>query len=419
MVEKIIISPESIRGLGNIVMPKTGADFEEYNCTMEVSEDTVNGETVTVYVLTPETTTISLVLSSSVDSCGIGDSVVLSVTVTEDSVPVSGASVSFKLAGAEVGTGTTNSSGVATYTYTATDVGSLNFTSVYAGHSSNSVSVVVSHDYSIAFDSSSYSTSDGSVTCYVTLLDNSVAVSGASISLTGTGSTLSATTNSSGVATFNLTGISADCTITATYGSVFDTATITVASYIINDDASADNQSTLFGNSIALRSSGSNTTAWNSSGYYTIKTQSSGSRESMRVIAPLTGVTDAFCIEWDSYCEGAGGSSGLVVYNSSTSWEKLTDNANTLLECWTGYNNGSYHETKYYLPSSTNQKWVHYKFTVNGNQFNIKIIDGETTLWDRTETMHFTPSSTTQYGFNSEWEPNRVMRYKNIVAYKI
>ena len=57
MVEKIIISPESIRGLGNIVMPKTGADFEEYNCTMEVSEDTVNGEDVTVYVLTPETTT--------------------------------------------------------------------------------------------------------------------------------------------------------------------------------------------------------------------------------------------------------------------------------------------------------------------------------------------------------------------------
>ena len=82
--------------------------------------------------------------------------------------------------------------------------------------------------YSIAFDSSSYTTSDGSVTCYVTLLNNSAAVSGASISLTGTGSTLSATTNSSGVATFNLTGISADCTITATYSNVSDTATITV-----------------------------------------------------------------------------------------------------------------------------------------------------------------------------------------------
>ena len=82
--------------------------------------------------------------------------------------------------------------------------------------------------YSIAFDSSSYTTSDGSVTCYVTLLNNSNPVSGASISLTGTGSTLSATTNSSGVATFNLTGINADCTITATYSNVSDTATITV-----------------------------------------------------------------------------------------------------------------------------------------------------------------------------------------------
>lgn len=140
MVEKIIINPNKVRGYGNIMSPHSSGDYSLEDCTIATGTDTVNGATETVYTLTPETTSI----------------------------------------------------------------------------------------YSIAFDSSSYTTSDGSVTCYVTLLNNSVAVSGASISLTGTGSTLSATTNSSGVATFNLTGISADCTITATYSNVSDTATITV-----------------------------------------------------------------------------------------------------------------------------------------------------------------------------------------------
>ena len=140
MVEKIIINPDKVRGYGNIMSPHSSGDYSLEDCTIATGTDTVNGATETVYTLTPETTSI----------------------------------------------------------------------------------------YSIAFDSSSYTTSDGSVTCYVTLLNNSVAVSGASISLTGTGSTLSATTNSSGVATFNLTGISADCTITATYSNVSDTATITV-----------------------------------------------------------------------------------------------------------------------------------------------------------------------------------------------
>ena len=233
MVEKIIVNPESVRAYGNVVSPKTGADFDEYDCTLEVGEDTVNGETVTVYVLTPETTSISLVLSSSVGSCGIGDSVVLSVTVTEDSEPVSGASVSFKLGGSEIGTGTTNSSGVATYTYTTSSVGSLNFSAVYAGHSSNSVSVVVSHDYSIAFSQSSYPATSGSATLSLTLLDNSSPVSGVTVAVTGSdSSTYSCTTNSSGVGTVTVSNVSSETTFTATYQGVSDTCTVTVQSIL-------------------------------------------------------------------------------------------------------------------------------------------------------------------------------------------
>lgn len=220
------------------------------------------------------------------------------------------------------------------------------------------------------------------------------------------------------MASVTVSNISSETTFTATYSNVSDTCTVTVSQFIFYDDASVDNSSTLFGNSYALRS-GSNTTGWNSNGYYTVKTQSSGTKESVRIIAPLTGVADDFILEWDAYCEGSDGSSGLVIYNSSTAWEKLSDNCNSMKEVWYGYNNGSYHETKYYSTIVDNGQWTHYKFTMQGNQFSILITLNGETVWEHTETIHFTRSSSTQYGFNSEWQANRVMRYKNIVAYKI
>ena len=616
MVEKIIVTPESIRGHGNIIMPKTGADFEEYNCTMEVSEDTINNEDVTVYILTPETTTISLVLSSDVSTVTVGGNVVLSVTVTEDGEPVSGQSVSFNLGSTEIGTGTTNSSGVATYTHTTASSGSLNYSAVYSGHSSNTVSVVCSkrtatatigvssssvtvgtnvtltgtikynntginglavtfkegtttvgtgttnssgiatctvsdlavgsysftatseetemytsatsssasvtvnkkssttsltlsdssvlvgtdvtafatvtasstgvanvtvtfkdgnttlgtattnsngsasfnitglsvgshsitanwegndtissststsksltildHSYSLAFSQSSYAASGGSATLELTLTDNSVPVSGATISISGSdSSSYSCITNSSGVGTVTVSNVASETTFTATFGSVSDTCTVTVMTYFINDDASADNSSTLFGNSIGLRNSGSNTAAYNSNGYYTVKTSTYNSRESMRVLAPLTGVTDAFVLEYDSYSEQSDGTSGLVVYNSSTAWEKLSDEVNTQKKYWYGYNDGTFHETAFYGSATTYQRWVHYKFTIDGASFSIKVTDpanDDATIVERTETLHFTRNSTTQYGLNSEWNSNRTTSYKNIQAYKI
>ena len=213
--------------------------------------------------------------------------------------------------------------------------------------------------------------------------------------------------------------VSAQTTFTCTYQNVTDTCIVTTILYILQDDASVDNSSTLFGNTYSLRSSKSNTTGYNNAGYYTVQTHTSGTGESVRIIAPLTGVTDDFVIEWDAYCEGSDGSSGLVIYNSSTSWEKLSDNCNSVKEVWYGYNNGSYHETKYYGSTNDNAQWTHYKFTMQGTTFSIEITLNGSTVWEHTETIHFTRSSTTQYGFNSEWQANRVMRYKNIVAYKI
>ena len=183
---------------------------------------------------------------------------------------------------------------------------------------------------------------------------------------------------------------------------------------IYEDDCSVDNTSD-YGSSISLRNSGSSTLAYNSNGYYTITNNGSG-KESFIPITDLTGTMGDFTLEYDSYVEQIGGSSGLVVYNSSTSWEKLTDDADSVKGAWYGYNDGSFHETKYTLSDYSYQKWVHYKYTFEDDEFSIKITYNDTVLWSHTETMQTTRGSSTQYGLDSEWQNNTTTRYKNIIV---
>lgn len=98
----------------------------------------------------------------------------------------------------------------------------------------NYVEYSLSHDYAIEFGESSYETCDGSCTVSATLTDDNIAVSGETVSLTGTGSTLTATTDSNGVATFNLSSISEDKTLTVTFDEVSDTATLTYGLATLN-----------------------------------------------------------------------------------------------------------------------------------------------------------------------------------------
>ena len=51
MVEKIIINPEEVRGLGNIMSPHSSSDYEVYMSSISTGTDTVNGQTMTVYEL--------------------------------------------------------------------------------------------------------------------------------------------------------------------------------------------------------------------------------------------------------------------------------------------------------------------------------------------------------------------------------
>ena len=48
-MERVIVTPGDVRGLGNIVSPKIVNDFGEYQANVSSSTATVNGESMTVY----------------------------------------------------------------------------------------------------------------------------------------------------------------------------------------------------------------------------------------------------------------------------------------------------------------------------------------------------------------------------------
>ncbi len=112
--------------------------------------------------------------------------------------------------------------------------------------------------YHIEFNSSSYEASGGSATISCTLQENYAVKSGATVTFTGSdSSSYTGITNSSGVATVTVTGISSNTTFTCSYGKVSDTCTVTVpANYTLqfsqNTYLSGSVRVTLMDNGVAM-----------------------------------------------------------------------------------------------------------------------------------------------------------------------
>ena len=294
MVEQIKISPEEVRGYGNVCEEHTLDDFTVNVSSLSKVSETVHGALTNTYKLlysvyglmfdfdkgakqlylqTNEANTLSLgfdtankqlylvdendtgfsldfdedtnelyitddappivhnySLALDSDSYTTSGSLSVSATLLDNGVAVSGATVSFT-GGVSTVTGVTDSSGVATATVTFSASGTL--TATYS-NVSDTASVTVSHNYSLAFSSSSYVATGGSAEVSVTLLDDNVAVTGATVTFTGGTSTVTGVTNSSGVATATVS-VSATSTITATYQNVTDTCTVTTQNIIFDD----------------------------------------------------------------------------------------------------------------------------------------------------------------------------------------
>ena len=87
---------------------------------------------------------------------------------------------------------------------------------------------------SLSFSDDSYYACNGNASVSCTLKSGNTGVGGFTVSLTGTGSNLTAVTDSSGVATFDLTSISSNLSLTCSYSSLSDTASVIVGESTLN-----------------------------------------------------------------------------------------------------------------------------------------------------------------------------------------
>ena len=135
MVEKVIITPESIRGGGNIISPATSTDdYTLYQSGLEATTDTVGSVESEVLVLSYNNLTILLY---GVSTRTIGESLTGMVTVLNQNEPVSGLTMKWYLNG-EYQSGkdsVTDSDGNASFTITPSVVGAYSLYCEYSGDS--------------------------------------------------------------------------------------------------------------------------------------------------------------------------------------------------------------------------------------------------------------------------------------------
>lgn len=237
---------------GVATLTSSGLAAGNHSVTAETSEDnTYSGSTSTAVTVTVNKLATSTSLSLGSNTIYVDGSTTATATVTSGGNGVNGLTVTFKDGSTTLGTSTTNSSGVATYTISGLNAGNHSITAVvaenstYAASTSSAVSLTVNnHSYSLAFSAASYVATGGSAILECTLLDNNVPVEGATISVSGSDSSLySGITDSTGVATVTVS-VNSETTFTATYNNVTDTCTVTVPTYLFYDGGVTGNVNT-------------------------------------------------------------------------------------------------------------------------------------------------------------------------------
>ena len=262
------------------------------------------------------------------------------------------------------------------------------------------------HNYTLALDSESYTTT-GSLSVSATLLDDGVAVSGATISFTGGTSTVTATTDSSGVATATVNFTSSG-TLTATYSNVSDTATVTVQTYIFYDEGSASGVSN-YSTAHILETGGTTTftLTWDTTeNAYHIET--TPSKASMIGIDALDGYTGDFKLSADIMRTSTSYVGGLCYCQK----EKYGFFYGLGSSKFIGhhYANGSWRGELNPTGSSSLNTWYHMELVKEGTTITISVYDstGVTLLASTSKTY---TDDDNYYGF-----PMSNFYFKNVKA---
>jgi len=385
--------------------------------------------------------TITLALSSSSNSINLGQSVTLTATLTAsyDGTNVDltgyleGATITFKDGATTIGTDTTSSTGVATYTYTPLSAGTCSLTASFASTdgfddaTSSTVSVTVIQAITVdsitVTGSSAVIQSGGTSTLTITALDSSSqGVSGASIDIyKGSTKVDTVTTGAGGTASYVYTGTGAgDVTFYATDGTI-QSQTYAIEDCYWYDPASSDRTSEY---SITSYKSIGYSFTYDSNGYYVLADTNTASPSVFPTSAPFT---SPIVFECDMYIQSkSSDNDGILIsdsngrYNPGTNqvqgnyYELFSYGANKGLAKTT---NGSWASVDRPSGALSTGKWYHMSLTFSGTTVTGVITEGNNSVYSKTVTSTFTISNA--YPIMYTHGTNNNLRWKNLKVKKV
>ena len=246
--------------------------------------------------------------------------------------------------------------------------------------------------YHIEFSESSYTAVGGSATLEVYLQSNYQPLSGATVTVTGSDSSLyTGITNSQGLAEITVYNITGTVTFTASYSNVTDTCTVIGESYLFYDACDSSAGLTNYGTSILLEG-GSNATMTYDSAENAYKITTPDTKSKCIPIDVLTDV-DNFKFEADiksvsrfglGFSVSGGTGNGCVIGFSADS-----DN----LYGWK-YTNGIFGTLFSDISGLVDTGYLHIIVTVEGTSLDVSITDTNNTTKTKTATL---PSYSTRY----------------------
>ena len=233
--------------------------------------------------------------------------------------------------------------------------------------------------YHIEFSEDSYVAVGGSATLEVMLQSNYAPLSGATVTVTGSDSSLyTGITNSNGIATVTVSNVSSETVFTCSYSNVSDTCTVTVQQYLFYDACDSASGLSNYGSSVLVRGSNATCTLSYDSTNNCYALSGSGNYHSAIPI-PLLNDIDNYSIEADFKCSSNQElcTIGFVIrdYNNTSIQSKsfqLKGNGkfrddSYLIDSDKGYTT---YETLSYSPYSY---WVHMRLEINGTSVKVEL----------------------------------------------
>lgn len=231
-------------------------------------------------------------------------------------------------------------------------------------------------------------------------------------------------TNQNGVATFNLTGLTASATYTCSYSNVSDTCTVTVQTYLFYDACDSSSGLSNYGSVYSLEGNAQATLTYDST-MNSYKVQSTGSGVKVFPITALTGL-DSLRLSADVYVSSsvnAGTSIGLACVGTNHSGQGWC--VFPTQTCYVHvFNNNSFGRNVSLNTSILANEWINITLDVQGTSVGYtitKVTDGtvvKTGTWSLTTySSNYATLTDRQYAIDIGWSSSNCYAYiKNIIA---